>query len=277
MAWTTERSRVVLIVLSLFVVITPHHRCSAANMAWDRLVSVGRLLTISWFWLLAHTAPTFILHVLLQVYRKPTSIFTTYRLPADRCSRVVKYLQPTGIEMERTTGYRASDQSRGRSLRAVATAGGRWSLSVVKSPSWHSATVVLSQASYLRDVPTWFQESHVQLCVCNRELSGELSVFSAVCWSLRRLDVCICTGASDKGFASAVREGCPGPERTRFKRSSRSIRARSRALRSIALEASLESSSSDEDVMSLARRESRADFPEVSLQLLDPWEWKLAA
>ena len=142
---------------------------------------------------------------------------------------------------------------------------------------WHSATVVLSQASNLRDGPNWFQESHVHFCVCNRELSGELSVFSAVCWSLRRLDVCICTGASDKGFASAVREGCPGPERTRFKRSSRSIRARSRALRSIALEAGLESSSSDEDVMSLARRESRADFPEVSLQLLDPWEWKLAA
>ena len=32
-----------------------------------------------------------------------------------------------------------------------------------------------------------------------------------------------------------------------------------------------------EDEVSLARRESRADFPEVSVQLLDPSEWKLTA
>ena len=35
--------------------------------------------------------------------------------------------------------------------------------------------------------------------------------------------------------------------------------------------------SSDEDEVSLARRESDADFPEASLQLLDPQERKLAA
>ena len=29
-----------------FVVTTPHHRCSVANMAWDPLASVGRVLTI---------------------------------------------------------------------------------------------------------------------------------------------------------------------------------------------------------------------------------------
>ena len=62
----------------------------------------------------------------------------------------------------------------------------------------------------------------------------------------------------------------------RFKRRSRSVRARSRALRTMP-DVVLECSSSDEDAMSLARRESRADFPEVSLQLLDPSEWKLAA
>ena len=54
---------------------------------------------------------------------------------------------------------------------------------------------------------------------------------------------------------------------TRIKRRSRSIRATSRALRSI----------SQEDEVSLALKESRADFPEVSLQHLDPSEWKLAA
>ena len=102
-------------------------------------------------------------------------------------------------------------------------------------------------------------------------------------WSLRWLDVCICTDASEKVFAFAVREGCRElasevgrvSERTRCKRFSRSIRARSRALRSIAPGAGLEFSVSDEDVMSLVWRESRADFPEVSMQLLDPSEWKL--
>ena len=87
-----------------------------------------------------------------------------------------------------------------------------------------------------------------------------------------------------KGFAFAVCEGCRElasevgrvSERTRFNRSSRSIWARSRALRYNAPGAGLGCSSSNEDVMSIARRECRADFPIVSLQLLDPLEWKLA-
>ena len=87
------------------------------------------------------------------------------------------------------------------------------------------------------------------------------------------------------GSAFAVREGCRELasevgrvlERTKFKSSSRSIRARSRALRSSARDVELECSSSDEDEVSLARRESRADFPDMSLQLLDPSEWSLGA
>ena len=52
MSRTTARSREVLIVLFSFVVTTPHHRCSVANMAWDPLASVGRMLTIGLeFWL----------------------------------------------------------------------------------------------------------------------------------------------------------------------------------------------------------------------------------
>ena len=39
---TTARSREVLMLLFLFVVTTPHHRCSVANMARDLLVSIGR-------------------------------------------------------------------------------------------------------------------------------------------------------------------------------------------------------------------------------------------
>ena len=64
-------------------------------------------------------------------------------------------------------------------------------------------------------------------------------------WYLRWLDVCICMDASDTGFAFAVREGWRElaseigrvSKRTRFKRRFRSIRARSRALLSIAWEA----------------------------------------
>ena len=82
--------------------------------------------------------------------------------------------------------------------------------------------------------------------------------------SLRWLDVCTCTDASEKGFAVAVREGrrelaaevVRVSERTRFKTSSKTIRARTRALRSIAPEVSLECSSSDEDEVSLAQKES---------------------
>ena len=104
-------------------------------------------------------------------------------------------------------------------------------------------------------------------------------------WSLRWLDVGICTDASEKGVTVAVRAGCRelasevgrGSERTGFQRSSRSIRAKSRALRSTAPEAGLEFSSWDEEVMSLARRKSRADFPEVSLPHLGPSEWKKVA
>ena len=112
-----------------------------------------------------------------------------------------------------------------------------------------------------------------------KSIRGILCLFRSD-WSLRMLDFCICTDASEKWFAFAVREGCRElasevglvSERTRLKRSSRSIRARSRALRVV-----FECSSSDEDEMSLDRRESRADLPEVSLQLLDPSEWRLAA
>ena len=82
-------------------------------------------------------------------------------------------------------------------------------------------------------------------------------------WSLRWLDVCICSDASKKGFAFAVRERCRElasevgrvPERTRFKRRSRSIRARSRALRCDAPSVDSESSGADENEESLARSE----------------------
>ena len=106
---------------------------------------------------------------------------------------------------------------------------------------------------------TWCQESHGQPCARNREHSGGILCLFRSDWGLRWLDVSIRTDASEKGFAFAVREGCRElasevgcvSERTRFKRSSRS-----RALRSIAPDVDLESSSSDENEVSLARRAS---------------------
>ena len=63
MSRNTARSREVLMLLFSYVVTTPLHRCSVANMAWDPLAPVGRMLRISGSWLAALTAPTFILHV----------------------------------------------------------------------------------------------------------------------------------------------------------------------------------------------------------------------
>ena len=65
--------REVLILLSFFVVTTPHHRCSVANMARDLLASDGLMPTIWGSRHAAQTALTFIWHVSLQVYRKLVS------------------------------------------------------------------------------------------------------------------------------------------------------------------------------------------------------------
>ena len=81
MSQTTVRSQEVLILLFSSVVTTPHHCCLVANMARDPMASVGRVLTIFGFWLMAQTALTFISHVSLQVYRKPVS-FAKHALPA---------------------------------------------------------------------------------------------------------------------------------------------------------------------------------------------------
>ena len=82
MSRTIALSQVVPTLFFSFVVTTPHHCCSTANVAWDPLASVGRMLTIFGFWLAAETALAFILKVSLQVCRQPVSMFTTYLLPA---------------------------------------------------------------------------------------------------------------------------------------------------------------------------------------------------
>ena len=62
-----SRSRGVLHLVFFYAVTTPHHRCLVGDMARDRLVSAGRMLTILGFWRVEQNAPTFISHVSLQV------------------------------------------------------------------------------------------------------------------------------------------------------------------------------------------------------------------
>ena len=107
---------------------------------------------------------------------------------------------------------------------------------MVTSHSWRSAIVErlrsLMPASNLRGRFAWFQES--QWSTVRMEQSafdGGILCLLRSDWSLRWLDVCICTDASEKGFAFAVRERCRElaskierlSERTRFRSTSRSF------------------------------------------------------
>ena len=142
---------------------------------------------------------------------------------------VMRCLQPARSAVERASGY----QSRGRSLRAVASAGGRWSSSMVTSLSWRSAIVLLSPfltpASNSRARLSWLQGNHGQLCVWNKEHWGEFFVFSAVIGVFAGM-MSASYGCIGKGFPFAVRDGCRGlasevgrvSQRTRFKSSSKS-------------------------------------------------------
>ena len=137
------------------------------------------------------------------------------------------------------------------------------------------ASFNLARASYLVSGDPW-STVHMD----QKEHLEQSYVFSAVLGAFAGLTSALVRMHRKRGFAFATREGCRElasevgrvSVTTRFKRSSRSIRARSRALRSIAPDVVLECSGSDEDVMSFARRERRADFLEASLQLLDPFD-----
>ena len=107
----------------------------------------------------------------------------------------------------------------------------------------------LSPASSRRQRPGWFRRSHGQPCAWTRQHLEEFCVSSAVignCVGLMSASVPMrerkvsrwrfLKGASEVGRVS---------DRTRFKRSSRSLRARSPALCSIAPDVVLECSSSD--------------------------------
>ena len=130
----------VLILLFLFVVTTPHHHCSVANMAWDRLVSVGRVLTILGFWLAVKTALTFISHASFDSVKKAGLGVHDISL-ASGCADVLGYdVSPANSYCSgRANVKHEFVHSRGRSLRAVALAARRWSSSMATSLSWCSA------------------------------------------------------------------------------------------------------------------------------------------
>ena len=83
MPLTIVRSREVLILTSLLAVTSPLHRCLAAYVAWDRLVSAGRMLAISQ----RQQHQTFTSHVSMQVSRRPVSMFTIFSCPAMQSNR----------------------------------------------------------------------------------------------------------------------------------------------------------------------------------------------
>ena len=200
-------------------------------------------------------------------------MFMTYPLPA-----VVTHLQPTRIAVERVSG-----------LHVVASAAARWSSSMDTNFFWCSAIVGLSQslmqASSSRGRLIWFQERLGQQCVWSKEHLEKSYVFSAVTGVFADLMSASALMRRKKVFAFAVRAGCRElasevgrvSERTRFQRSSTIVRARSRALKTVASKAVSECFCSSGDEVSLSQRESCADFPEVSLQLLDPSAWDLVA
>ena len=192
------------------------------------------------------TALMFISHVSLQVHKKPVSMFTTHPVPVEvPMFSVVKFPQPTHIAVERANGYHAFDHSSGRSHR--------------RRISGLAMDFVNGHESFFGTQLSWCSVDHwCQLQICadvllgfrramvNRAF-GTKSIFCLLRsnWSLRWLHVCICSDASEKGFAFAVRDGCRElaaelgrvSERIRFWNSSSSIGARSRALRSIAPDA----------------------------------------
>ena len=188
------------------------------------------------------------------------------------------------------TGKRISRiRSVARTVSSRLRIGGRaMEPSTVTSLFWRSAVVELSQflmqvssfawASYLVSGAPWSNCAYGaksiwrQSCVFSAVIGVFVGVTSA---SVRMHRKRASHLRFVKDAASWPRRLVESSERTRFKRTPRSIRTRSRALRSIAPDVVLECTSSDEDVVSLAQRESRADFWEVSLQLLDPSEWEL--
>lgn len=144
-------------------------------------------------------------------------------------------------------------------------------------PFWRSATRVRSRSL------TPVSNSLGLLCLVSGQpwsaVRQEQRAFGSILrllrshWSLPWLDVCICTDASENCFAFTVHDGCRElcsevgrvSERTRFHRKVQICSCQV----AYAQGSGSQCSSSGEENVSHARRESRADFPEVSWRLLE--------
>ena len=167
---TTARSRVVLILFILIDHSTPplfgsRHCMGSLGFRWSYADNFG----------------------VLTRGANATSVHRTshFKEGRSRCSRhipspaegqmfsVIKCLQPTRVAVDLANGYHVFDQSRGPCLRVVASAGERWSSSMVTNLCWRSASVVRSRflmpASNLHARPTRLLGNHGQLCDWKRE------------------------------------------------------------------------------------------------------------
>ena len=243
------RSSGVLILLFSIVVTIALNRCSVAHMAWDPLAFVGRMLTI--FGVLTRGANCNDVHlarlIAADVLGYELSPCTTNCSRTSKRIARIRSVAKTVSVRHRISG-RATELINGHeSLLALSDRG---ALPIL------DASCKFARAPYLVSGEPWSTVRMEQ-----RAFGGIMCLFRSD-WSLRWLGVCVCSDVSEKGFAFEVREGCRElasevsrvSERTRFKRSSRSICARSCAVRSFAPDVDLDSSGSDENEVSLARR-----------------------
>ena len=192
----TARSREVRTLFLSSDVIAPHHRCSVADMAWDPLASVGRMRTIFGFWLVVQTAPTFIPHVSLRVYRKWVSMSTTYRVASGSADVLGYEMSPADAYCSGAGGKTDITYSLGGTdglVARVASTVERWSSSMVTILFWRSAIVGLSQslmqASRLRRRLMVSVEFWSTVRMEQRTFGGILCLLRSD-WSPRWLDVC---------------------------------------------------------------------------------------
>ena len=120
----TDHCTLAGVLVLLFLLYRDHSTpplLGRANMAWDPLASIGRMLTIWGFWLAAQAALTFISHVSCAGVQN-AGLDVHDISPCQRkcrCSRLMRCLQPTRIAVERARGYHVFVQSHGRCLCAV--------------------------------------------------------------------------------------------------------------------------------------------------------------
>ena len=210
MSRTTARSREVLIILSLFVVTTPNHRCSVANVAWHPVASDGLMLTIMGFWLAVRTALTFISHVSLQVYKKAG-------LDVHHISRASGSADVLGYEVSPVNACCSGTSKRISRIRSVARTVSRRRIlgRAMQLVNGHGSFLALSNrgvlnrslmpASKLHGRPTRFQENHGQLCVWSKEHLVGSYVFSEVIRVFAGLMSASDTDSSEKAFACGLR------------------------------------------------------------------------